>query len=85
MAELLINHVQDSTSDEDVRGFLMKYGFPSYDRIQRIPGDGSRPAVLLTFDDLSVAALRKLVPRIHEMYWNNHTITALALNEPPRV
>ncbi|AOB32535.1 hypothetical protein AKI39_20085 [Bordetella sp. H567] len=85
MATLLINHVHDSTSDEDVRNFLLKYGFPPFDRIQRIAGDGSRPAVLVTFDDSSVAALRNLVPRIHQMYWNNHTITAMVLNEPPHV
>ncbi|ANN69011.1 RNA-binding protein [Bordetella bronchialis] len=82
MAALLINHVQDTTSDEDVRKFLMKYGFPSYDRIQRVAGDGSRPAVLLTFDDCSAAALRTLLPRIHQIFWNNHTITALVLSEP---
>jgi hypothetical protein len=82
MAALLINHVEDSTSDEDVRAFLLKYGFPSFDRLERVPGDGSRPAVLAIFDDKSVAALRTLVPRIHNVFWNNHTITALVLSEP---
>ena len=38
MAELLINHVADDTSDEDVRAFLVKYGFPSFDHIERIAG-----------------------------------------------
>lgn len=81
MAALLINYVQDSTSDEDVREFLLKYGFPSFDAIERVPGDGSRPAVLVTFDNSSVAGLRRLVPRIHQVFWNNHTITALVLSE----
>jgi hypothetical protein len=82
MAALLINHIEDSTSDEDVREFLCKYGFPSFDEIERVPGDGSRPAVLVTFNDRSAAALRTLLPRIHQMYWKNHTITALVLREP---
>jgi hypothetical protein len=82
MAALLINHIEDSTSDEEIREFLLKYGFPSFDRIERVAGDGSRPAVLLTFNERSAAALRALLPRIHRMFWKNHTITALVMREP---
>ena len=82
MAALLINHVDDSTSDEDIRSFLVKYGFPSFDRIQRVPSTGDRPAVLVTFDGASPEEQRVLVPRIHQVFWKNHTIAALVMREP---
>lgn len=82
MAELLINHVADSTSDEDVRAFLVKYGFPAFDQIERIAGDQSRPAVLLTFNGTGPAELRALLPRIHRVFWQGQTITALVMREP---
>lgn len=82
MADLLINHIEESTSDEEVRNFLLKYGFPAFDRIKRVPGSGSRPAVLVTFNDMSVVALRPLLPRIHQVFWKNRTITALLMKEP---
>lgn len=82
MAALLINPVEESTSDDDIREFLVKYGFPVYDRIQRVPSTGERPAVLLTFDDCSAAALRTLLPRIHRVFWKNHTLSALVMREP---
>ncbi|MGE8687928.1 MAG: RNA-binding protein [Achromobacter sp.] len=82
MAELLINHVEESTSDEDIRHFLLKYGFPSFDRIQRVPSTGERPAVLVTFDDCSAAALRALAPRIHQVFWKDRTLSVLVMREP---
>ena len=82
MAAILINHIEESTSDEDIRGFLLKYGFPSFDSIERIASEGERPAVLVTFDDCSAAALRILLPRIHQVFWKNHTISALVMRDP---
>lgn len=82
MAALLINHVEDSTSDEDIRNFLVKYGFPSFERIERVPSEGSRPAVLVTFDAATEAELHALLPRIHGVYWKNHTISALVMRAP---
>lgn len=82
MAELLINHVEESTSDEDIRTFLLKYGFPPFDHIRRVPSAGERPAVLLTFNDCSAAALRALAPRIHQVFWKDRTISVLVMREP---
>jgi hypothetical protein len=82
LAELLINPVEESTSDEEIRNFLIKYGFPSFDRIERVPGAGERPAVLVAFDDCSAAALRTLLPRFHQVFWKNHTISVLVMRDP---
>lgn len=82
MAALLINHVEDSTSDDDIRSFLLKYGFPALGKIQRVPSDGGRPAVLVTFNAATEADLNILLPRIHQVFWKNHTISALVMRAP---
>jgi hypothetical protein len=40
-----------------------------------MPGDGSRPAVLLTFKDVPPETLRSLQPRIQNMFWMNRKIS----------
>ncbi len=82
MAALLINQVEDTTSDEDVRAFLVKYGFPAPDAVKRVPSEGDRPAVLVTFDSVTEPELQALLPRIHQMFWKNHTISALVMRAP---
>ncbi|KRC80559.1 hypothetical protein D3C87_366510 [compost metagenome] len=82
MAALLINHVDDSTSDDDIRTFLLKYGFPSLDRVQRVPSEGGRPAVLVTFNSATEPELQALLPRIHQVFWKKHTVTALVMRAP---
>lgn len=81
MAELLIGNVESGTSDEEISAFLTKYGFPDYDDIQHLPGDGSRPAVLLTFRDAAPETLRSLQPRIQDMFWKNRKIEVQVMNE----
>ncbi|GAB2889756.1 hypothetical protein GCM10027093_25870 [Paraburkholderia jirisanensis] len=81
MADLLIGNIEDGTTDEEIKELLVKYGFPVYDRISHVPGDGSRPAVLLTFEDVEPAALRLLQPRIHHLFWKNRTINVLVMQE----
>ncbi|NPT56105.1 RNA-binding protein [Paraburkholderia elongata] len=74
MAELWLGNVADDASDEEIRELLIKYGFPSFDDIQRVQGAGSRPGVLLTFNDTDPQVLRSLLPRIEKLFWKNHTL-----------
>jgi hypothetical protein len=80
MADLLLGNVETGTSDEEIKAFLVKYGFPPFDEIEHMPGDGSRPAVLLTFKDAAPETLRSLQPRIQNMFWNNRKISALVMD-----
>lgn len=82
MAALLLTPVEASTTDDEVRNFLMKYGFPSFDRIERVPSEGNRPGALVTFDAYSSAALRTLLPRVHQVFWKNHTVAVLVMRDP---
>ncbi|HEY3599309.1 MAG TPA: RNA-binding protein [Paraburkholderia sp.] len=81
MAELLIGNIEDGTSDDEIKEFLVKYGFPVFDEIRHVPGAGSRPAVLLTYNDIEPAALRLLQPRIHNLFWKNRTINVIVMQE----
>ena len=74
MADLLLGNVEGGTSDEEIKDFLVKYGFPPYDGIQHLPGDGTRPSVLLTFNEAAPEALRSLLPRIQDMFWKSRKV-----------
>jgi hypothetical protein len=74
MAGLWVGNVDSSATDDEIRQFLVRYGFPEFDAIQHIAGDGSRPAVLLTFNDAPAQALRNLQPRIQDLFWKNRKL-----------
>jgi hypothetical protein len=74
MASLLVGNVDSSVSDDEIKELLLRYGFPEFDAIQHIAGDGSRPAVLLTFKDAPAQALRNLQPRIQDLFWKNRKL-----------
>lgn len=74
MAALWMTDVDPKATDEEIRDFLVKYGFPPYDAIQHMPGDGSHPAVLASFKDEPAEALRMLATRINDMFWRIHKI-----------
>ncbi|MHA6203715.1 RNA recognition motif domain-containing protein [Dyella soli] len=81
MTRLLLGNIEPGTTDDEVREFLDKYGFPPFDAIEHVPGDGSRPAVLLTYDDAGAAALEKLKPRIHHMFWKQRELNVMILGD----
>lgn len=81
MSELLLGNVDSTASDDEIKQFLVKYGFPAFDAIEHMPGDGSRPSVLLTFNDVAPEALRTLQPRIQNMFWKNRKISAQVMAE----
>ncbi|MGO4307274.1 RNA-binding protein [Cupriavidus sp. RAF12] len=81
MALLMLSNIDPGATDEDIREFLLKYGLPAFDEIERAEGDGTRPAATLTFHALDPDTLRKLAPRIHGMFWKGHQINALVLAE----
>ncbi|MBW8835044.1 MAG: RNA-binding protein, partial [Burkholderia sp.] len=53
MADLWMGNVEDNTSDDEINDFLIKYGFPPFDRIHRYHGTGARPAIVLSFSGTS--------------------------------
>jgi RNA recognition motif-containing protein len=81
MAGLWVGNVDTSATDDEIREFLVRYGFPEYDAIEHIAGDGSRPAVLITFNDAPPQALRNLGDRIQDMFWKNRKIHVQVMDQ----
>jgi hypothetical protein len=74
MASLMVGNVDAEATDDEIKQLLVKYGFPPFDAIEHLPGDGSRPAVLLTFADATSDSLRLLQPRVQDLFWHNRKI-----------
>lgn len=74
MADVWIGNVDEGATDDEIREFLIRYGFPPFDTIRRVEGTGARPAVMLGFNDLDHSALRNLQSRIHNVFWKNRTL-----------
>lgn len=80
MPALWMGNVDASATDEEIKDFLVRYGFPPYDAIEHVPGDGSRPAVMVTFNDAPAQALRTLGTRIQDMYWKSRKINVRVMD-----
>jgi hypothetical protein len=75
MASLWIGNIPPSTSDEELQALLTKYGFPAWDEIKHVTGDGSRPAAILTFNSASTQMLHQLQPRVQNLFWKDRRLT----------
>lgn len=74
MADLWIGNVEAGTADEEIKDFLIKYGFLPFDAIEHNEGEGSRPAVKVSFAAVGPEALRRLQPRVRDMFWKNRKL-----------
>ena len=83
MASLWLTNLPADVTDDEIAGWLEKYGFPRCDEIMRVPGDGSRPGAVITFADVEEEVLRRLQPRIDGVFVRNKTIHA-QVAPPPR-
>ena len=81
MARLWLSNIEEGTSDEEIRDFLVKYGFPAFDKIEHVASEGPRPGAILTFNDAPVEGLRILKERIHDMYWKKGRLIAQVLHD----
>lgn len=81
MARLWIGNIEDNTSDEELQQLLTKYGFPTFSAIERVPGDGTRPAAIFTFEGASPDAVALLVPRIHDLFWKHRKLTVQVMRD----
>jgi hypothetical protein len=81
MASLLIGNVDAGASDDEIRDLLARYGFPPCESIEHMPGDGSRPAVLLRYGGAPAEVLRSLQPRLQDLFWKNRKIQVSVFDE----
>ena len=80
MQKLMIANLPPDTGDEDIKALVAKY-MPDVEcgAIQRVEGDGSRPAAILAFPSATFGAMGKLEQRLNGMFWNGRTLSCSAL------
>jgi len=81
MSRLLLANLDPAVTDEEIKEFLTKYGFPACDQIHHEKNESSRPGVLVVFEGLDPTALGKLRERINNMYWRKRRLSAQVLRD----
>lgn len=77
MEKLWIANLPPDTSNDDLKAFVAKYA-PDAEctKIERVEGDGSRPAAMMHFPVKAFGTAGKLAQRLNGMYWNGKTLSA---------
>lgn len=73
--KLWIGNIEPGTPDEEIRELVKKYA-PTLEctKIQRVEGDGSRPAAVLEFSDTPFGSLEAVSMRLHGMQWKGREL-----------
>lgn len=73
--KLWIGNIEPGTTDDEIREFVKKY-CPDLEikAIQRVEGDGSRPAASIEFVDTPYGSVEKISMRLHGMYWKGREL-----------
>jgi hypothetical protein len=76
MERLWIANIAPETSDDELKAFVAKYAADPMEctEVQRVDGDGSRPAALMTFTGKKSDTLGKLALRLNGMYWKGRAL-----------
>jgi RNA recognition motif-containing protein len=81
MAKLWISNLPPDFEEGDLSEFLQKFGFPPFDELLKVPGDGSRPAAEVSFADVDIELLRRLQPRVDDTVWKDRRLNVQVM--PP--
>jgi hypothetical protein len=81
MSRLLLTNVDPDVTDDEIKEFLTKYGFPPCDEVHREKNESSRPGVMVTYEGIDPTALGKLQERIHNLFWRKRTLSAQVLRD----
>jgi RNA recognition motif-containing protein len=73
--KLWIGNIEPGTTDDEIRAFVKKYA-PDLEcvSLQRVDGDGTRPAASLEFADPTIGAVEKVAMRLHGMHWKGREL-----------
>lgn len=80
MARLWITNVPPELDEAEFAEFLVKLGLPRFAELTSVPGDGSRPAVALSFPGLDEEALRRLQPRVNGVQWKDRKLSVQVMS-----
>jgi len=81
MSRLLLANLDPAITDDEIKAFLAKYGFPPCKEIHHEKNESSRPGALVIFEDLDPTQLSKLRERIHDIHWHGRKLSAQVLRD----
>jgi hypothetical protein len=78
--KLWIGNIAPGTSDDEIRQFVKKYA-PDLEcvNVERVDGDGSRPAAMLEFAGTPHGSVETIAIRLHGMYWKGRGLMVQTL------
>jgi len=76
--KLWVGNIAPDVTDDDLRALLDKYGSVKVEAVERVPGDGSRPAAILDFAATS-EQMSQITQRLNGMYWKGRSLTVQAM------
>jgi len=74
--KLWIGNLDPAATDDELRAFVCKYTEREIISLKHVPGDGSRPGVMLEREGAGAAELNQAQLRLHGMYWKNRQLVA---------
>ena len=77
--KLWIGNLDAATTDDELRAFVRKYAGREIISLKHVPGDGSRPGVMLELEGAGAAELNQAQLRLHGMYWKNRALVTQVL------
>lgn len=77
--KLWIGNLDPATTDDELRAFVRKYTEREIISLKHVPGDGSRPGVMLELEGAGAAELNQAQLRLHGMYWKNRALVTQVL------
>lgn len=80
MARLWITNVPPDLDETEFAEFLAGLGLPRFSELVSVPGDGSRPAVALSFAGVDEEALRRLQPRVNGVQWKDRKLSVQVMS-----
>lgn len=83
MARLWIANVPPELDENALAEFLAKFGLPRFADLTSVPGDGSRPAVMLSYPGLGEEALRRMQPRVNGVQWKDRKLAVQVMPPGP--
>ncbi|HEX6828444.1 MAG TPA: RNA-binding protein [Burkholderiales bacterium] len=64
-----VGNLSPEATEEEVKALLVKYGFPEPTGVQLVPGDGTRPVMVVEFEGVHEEGIRPLIGRVDGMFW----------------
>jgi hypothetical protein len=72
--KLWIGNIAPGTQDDEIRDLVTRYGVGAVGSVEQVPGDGSRPAVMVEVG-ATQAQLMKVTQRLNGLYWKGRSLT----------